>query len=207
MASHNEPSKPAAGGRSHAPSGGTNVPPGGPTTPSVSDTAEALRPFQEAAAKFLQAQVSANESFFRLRAQFALDLQDEARKVEQEAHQAVMEATRKHLGNLGQPATGQSAAGSVEAQYGARTQAQLDYERAVQQIYADTQAKMMAIAQKAQGENISGDSIRRFTEQRQGAYQAYLEDLQRAWAATRTSDPQTLNAIAASILMTMNAVG
>jgi len=204
MASPNEPKKPAAGGRPSAPSEGTNAPSGVPNASSVADMAEALRPFHEAAARFLQAQAAANEAFFRHRVQFWLDLQDEGRRVEQETHQAVMDTTRKHLGNLGQPPTGQAAMGSVEALYTVRAQAQFDYDRAVRQIYADTQAKMMSLAQKAQGENLGGESIQRFMQQRQGAYQAYLEDLQRAWAATRASDPQTLNAIASSILATMN---
>ncbi len=190
MASQNKPNKPA--GDSSDASSGVN-------------TEDSLRPFQDAAAKFLQAHFSAQESFMKQRAQACLDLQEGVRKVEQEAHQAVMDVTRRHIQATGQPATGQAAAGGVEAAYAARVQAQLDYEKEVRQIHADAQAKVMALVQKAQSESFGEESVKNFASQRQGAYQAYLEDLQRAWSGTKALDPRTLNAIASTILMTMNA--
>ena len=167
---------------------------------------EALRPFQEASAKFLQASVAAHEAAIKQRAQAWLDLQDEARKIEQDTHHAVLDATRKHLEKLGQPATA-----SPEDAFAARAQSQIDYEKAVRQAHVDAQTKLTTIAQKASGESTGGgggdDSLKKLTNQRQDAYQTYLADLQKAWSGVKSLDPQTVNAIASNILFTINAIG
>jgi hypothetical protein len=169
-----------------------------PDEPSSVHAEEGLKPFQDASIKFLQANFSAQESLIKQRAQFGLDLQDEARKVEQEAYDAVMEATKKHVNNLGR-----QAAGGLAEMYYARAQSQLDYEKEVRQVYIDTQARMSALARRALGED-GGDAIKQFAGRQQDAYQAYLADLQQAWDKTESLDPRTVNAIASNILFTID---
>lgn len=165
-----------------------------------SGTKDVLKPFQDASAKFLQATFSAQEVALKQRAQAWLDFQDEVRKGEQEAYQAVMAATRKHVNTMGQPVTG-----NMEEMHSARAKTQLEYEKEVRQIYADTQAKMTAIAQKVFGEGGGGEPTKQASNPRQDAYQAYLTDLQQAWSGIKALDPQTMNAIASSIMYTINA--
>jgi hypothetical protein len=161
---------------------------------------DALRPFQEAAAKFLQASFAAQQAVMKQRMHAWLDLQDEVRKTEHEAYQAAMAATRKHVDAMAQP-----PAGSPEEVNAARAQAQLEYEKEIRQLHADTQAKLTALAQRASGEGGAGAPAGQPFTQQQDAYQAYLADLQQAWASTKALDPQAMNAIAANILFTINA--
>lgn len=173
----------------------------GDTAPAKSssvDIEEGLKLFQEASAKFLQADFSAQESAIKQRAQAYLDFQAEVRKVEQEAYGAVMELTKKHINSMGH-----QVAGSLEEMYYVRAQSQLDYEKEVRQVYIDIQAKLNTIAQKAFDGEGEG-AIKQFANQRENAYQAYMADLQHAWSNTRALDPQTMNAIASNILLTIN---
>jgi hypothetical protein len=172
------------------------------TAASGASTEEVLRPFQAASAKFLQANYMAQEAAISQRAQAWLDVQDEVRRVDQEAYQAAMAAMRKHINTIGQSATV-----SPEEAYAVRARAQLDYEREVRQICAEAQAKVTAIAQKRFGEGGGAGSTEQFFNQRQDAHKAYLADLQQAWSTIQSLDPQIANAIASSILFTINAVG
>jgi len=172
------------------------------TEPTTSNPTEgALRPFQAASMKFLQASMSLWETAMRKQAQLWLDLHAEVRRTEQEAYQATMAVLRKHMDALGQaPAT------SPEEMYSARIRSHFDHEKETRQIAADTQAKLTATVRKLFGDN-AGEPARQLASQRQDAYQAYLGDLQQAWSATRTFDPQTMTAIASNILFTINAAG
>lgn len=178
--------------------------PANPSTPNVSSTTnveDVLRPFQEASSRFLQASLAAHESVIRQQAQAWLDLQDEVRRVEQEAYRAATEATRKHLDQLGQQPE------SLEQMYSARMQAQFEYENEIRRVYADAQAKLVDVARKAQDQTTGGDTARKLGNQQQDAYRTYMSDLQQAWSGTKSLDPQTVNAIASHILSTMNSVG
>lgn len=166
---------------------------------STANSDEVLRPFQEASAKYLQARLAAQEVVLKQRAQACLDLQDRIREVEQEAYRALMEVSRKHVAKIGQ-----QPAGNFSELYLTRAQSQLDYEKEVRQVYMDSHAKLSAIAQTAAGEH-SGEAIKSFTDQQQNAYQAYLADLQRAWSAAKSLDPQTMSVIASNIMFTMQA--
>lgn len=187
MASHDKPDSPA---------------PATPTTTSEPGTTaradDALKPFQEAAARYLQASLSAHESAITDRAKAHLDFHEQARSIEQDAYRSVMDATRKHMDRVAQPAQG-----SVEEIYSARLQAQLGYEKEVREVYADAEAKLRALAHKAFTEG-GGDTFKRVVNQRQDAYQAYVADLQNAWSNTKTQDPQVMAAIASHILCTIN---
>ncbi|PYP86888.1 MAG: hypothetical protein DMF61_11840 [Blastocatellia bacterium AA13] len=160
---------------------------------------DVLKPFQDASAKFAQAHLAAQESAVKKQAHTWLDLQDKIRKIEQDAYNAVTEATRKHLSNLGE-----QTGGSLEDAFAARAQAQIEYEKQVRQIYADTEAKLRELADKSANEQQGSDPVTHFTNRRQDAYQAYLADLQQAWSNTKNLDPQTVNAIASNILSTIN---
>ncbi len=163
------------------------------------NTDETLRPFHDASAKFFQASMAARDAVFKQRAQAYLDVQDKVREVEQEAQRALAEATRKHVDQIGQ-----QGAGSLEEQHTARAQAQVDYEKDVRQIYADTQAKLKDVAGASAAAD-GGDAIGQLLRQRQDAYQTYLIDLQQAWSGAKSLDPQTVHAIASSILLTINS--
>jgi hypothetical protein len=161
-------------------------------TASRAGAEEALKPFQDAAVKFLKANSSAQEAFMKQRAQACLDFQDQVRKVEQEAFQAVADLTRRHLGAGGQAGSPQAGA---------------DYETQVRKVYTDAQARMMAVHQKAHADGLSGDAVKSYATQRHGAYQSFLSDLHQAWTGAKSLDPYTMNSIASSILLTMNAAG
>jgi len=162
---------------------------------------EVLKPFQDASEKFLQATVSAHENAMKQYAQTYLDSQEEVQKVQQEGYQAVLEITKKYLDKAGQ----QKKASSPEEDYFGQAQAQLDYEKEVRQVYADTDAKLQAIARKIAGDETE-ELTRRLTTQREDAYQAYLSDLQKAWSGANDLNPEAVNAIASNILTTINAV-
>jgi len=161
---------------------------------------ESFGPFQAASAKFLHASHSIQESVARQHARMWLDYMDEVRKTEHEGHLATTAATRKHI-----DATSQQPTGSPEEIYLARVRSQLEYEKEIRQIHADTQAKLAALSQSAFQESGSGDGIRQLAGQRQDAYQAYLTELQQAWSGVKALDPQTIQSIASSILFTINA--
>src|SRR5215471_9325816 len=105
---------------------------------------DVLKPFQDAAAKFQQANYAAQEAAIKQRAQACLNFQDEVRKVEQDAFNAIMEANRKQIGKIGQQETG-----STEELYSARVQTQFDYEKEIRQVCADAQTRLKAVVEKA----------------------------------------------------------
>lgn len=165
----------------------------GPEKPANATPEEVLKPFHEASMKFVQANLSANESTMKQ----CLDFQQKVRKIEQETYDAVIEVTKRHLGKIGQ-----QTAGSMEEWFAARMQLQLDYEKEVRQLYADSQTKLNDIAQKANSEDCP-EAVKQLTNQRQDAYQAFLGDLQRAWSNITTLDPQSMRAITSHILGTL----
>jgi hypothetical protein len=166
---------------------------------SAASSEDVLRPFQEASAKYLQAKCAAQEAAIKQRAQACFDLQDRIREVEQEAYRAIMEATRKHTQKLGQ-----SSAADPPGTQAARAQSQLDYENEVRQVYMDSHVKLAGIAHKVSSED-AGEAIKNYADQQQNAYQSYLADLQQAWSATKSLDPQSMSAIAYNIMFTMHA--
>lgn len=198
------------------------------TAPSAHPSAsieEVLRPFQDASARFLQTSVAARDAAMRQQARAWLDLQEANRRAELEAHLAVIAAARKHLDQMEQQAAGGAPAAatatatsdavasgvgagpiaSAEEAYAARVRAQAEYEQEVRRIYADTQAKLAAAQQQAFTGGTERDPARQLFGQQQGAYQAYLAELQQAWAGAQGLDPQMMNAIASSILHTIQA--
>jgi len=189
-----------------------------PGAPPGSPLEETLRPFQAASARFLQTSQSVQQSIMRQSVQTWLDFVDQVRKTEYEAHRTAMAAARKHLDAMGQAPTKaptkaltKALTSSPEELFAARAQAQADYEQEVRQIQADTQTKLAALSQSTFGASGSGsgsnESIQQLSNQRQDAYQAYLADLQQAWSGVKSLDPQTVSAIASTILFTMNAAG
>jgi hypothetical protein len=173
-----------------------DVAPDNPSSVSVEDV---LKPFQDASAKFLQAKIASHEAAAKQHAQACIDVQDRIREVEQEAYRAVMEATKKHVEQMGQ-----QPAASVEEMYFARARAQLDFEREVRQVHIDAQSKLATIAQKAMAED-AGGVVKGYTDQRQDAYQTYLADLQQAWSATKSLDPHTMSSIASNMMFAMHS--
>ena len=174
-----------------------------PDNPPSTNVEDVLRPFQQASSKLYQAHLVAQEAALKEGAQAWLDYQEEVRKLEQETHRALIDATRKHVGQLGE-----QASGNVEQMYAARTRSQSEYENEVRRIYADTQAKLTSVNQRrTEGAGGGEQTVHRAVDQRQSAYQTYFSELQQAWANTKSTDPQILNAIASHILMTINSVG
>lgn len=201
MASKNRP-EPESAPEESAPAGGTAPTGAAPTdNPSDVNAEDVLRPFQEAANRFFQAHLAAQETAVKQCAQAWLDYQDEVRRVEQEAYRGVVEATRKHLDQLGQ-----QGEGDLEQLYSKRAQSQLEYENEIRRVYADAQAQLATVARKPFDQSAGGDAARQLASQRQDAYRTYLSDLQQAWSSTKALDPQTINSIASHILYTMNAV-
>ncbi|HEX8737854.1 MAG TPA: hypothetical protein VF721_21160 [Pyrinomonadaceae bacterium] len=167
---------------------------------SNATTEEVLRPFQEASEKFLQANLSAHENAVKQFAQTYLDTQQEIAEVQQEAYQAILKITKKYVDSAGQ----QKSDNPQEAFFG-QAQEQFEYEKAVRQIYIDTDAKLQAIAQKVSGDENEG-LPRKLAGQRQDAYQQYLSDLQKAWSGAKNLSPEAINAIASNILSTISSV-
>jgi hypothetical protein len=196
------------------------------TDPSAHSTASieaVLRPFQDASARFLQASVAARDAAMRQQARAWLDLQEAIRRAELEAHLAAIAVARKHLDQMEQQSAGgaavaasgaaasgaaagsASAGASPEEAYAVRARAQADYEQEIRQIYANTQAKLAAAQQQAFTGGTERDPARQMVGQQQNAYQAYLAEMQQAWAGAQGLDPQTMNAIATNILYTIQA--
>ena len=181
------------------------------------NTEEILKPFHEAGQKFLQANAAAQEAAVQQSTKATLDFQDAVRKLEQKTYDAVTDLTRKHAetvsklaggGGGGGGSAGTPAEGSDEDPSLAYAQAQLDYEKALRQIYGDAQGDFAVLAQKAFGEDAKGGSpVKTFNDQRQNAYQSYLSDLSKAWSGVKQYDPQTVSAIATHILYTVNSIG
>jgi hypothetical protein len=191
MAPRNKPDDAAADSKS-----GDTAADSRPANPNIEDV---LRPFQDAAMRFVQANVSARDAAMRESAQACLDLQDQVRRVEQDAQGAFIEGTRKYLDRLAQQTTG-----SPEEMYSARLQAQSDYEKELQQIAVDRDAKLRAAMQSASEQAGNADPVKKIADRRQEAYQTYVTDLQKAWSSVPTADPQTVNTIATHILTTIN---
>lgn len=166
---------------------------------------EALRPFLEASNRFLQAQQAAAESTATEQARAWLDHQDAVRQIEQEAQKAFSAAARKYLDQVAQP----TGTGSTPEQlYTARAEAQAAYENEVRRIYTDAQQKVADLQKQSEGGGGGGGKLfQQAVDQRQNAYQTYLSELQQAWANTKSLDPQTINAIASHILLTVNTSG
>ncbi|HEY0462314.1 MAG TPA: hypothetical protein VGC97_24485 [Pyrinomonadaceae bacterium] len=167
---------------------------------SDATTEEILRPFQEASEKFLQVNLSSHENAVKQYAQSYLDTQQEIAEVQQEAYQAILKITKKYLDT-----GGQQKADSPQENYFGQVREQFEYEKAVRQIYIDTDAKLQAIAQKVSGDQSEG-LPRQLAGQRQDAYQAYLSDLQKAWSGAKNLSPEAINAIAFNIMSTISAV-
>lgn len=163
---------------------------------------EALAPFQAASVRFLEANSTAQEKSDHEAMQAWFQLLADSRKVELETSQAMIELTRKHIAMTAEYSTDQSTQ-TMESMYYQRAKVQLDYEREVRQLCTDTQAKLAEMTKNAL-ETVRGNSLEQLLQQRQSTYQGYLADLQQAWSTTQTLDPQTLSAIAAQILFTMN---
>lgn len=170
-------------------------------TQGGAQTDEALKPFQDASTKLLQAQAAAQQDAFKQYAQTWLDFQGKIRDTEQAANSAVLAATKKHVDRIAQPVKG-----SPEEVYAAQAQAQIDYETEVRKIYADAEAKVQALVQQtsSDGGDGGGDAAKKLADQQQGAYQAYVADVQQAWSKTKAVDPQTVAAIASHILYTVS---
>lgn len=162
---------------------------------------DAVKPFQDASLKYIQAAIAAQESVVKESLQAYLEFQQTARKLEQEAYDAVMEATRKHLDRISQPPSG-----GPEQSYFAQAQSQFEYENDVRQAYMNAQTRLQEVAQQSSGPD-SGQLMQRFTSTSQDAYQQYLADLRQAWANVASLDPQTVKAIASNILYTLNVHG
>jgi hypothetical protein len=172
-----------------------------PTTqpaPEGESPADVLKRFQEASSKFIRANAAAQEAACAESAKLQLDFQQQVRSVEQDASRAIADAIKRHIERAGQQGSSRP-----EDVYSLHAQAQLDFEREIRQIYADAEGKLREIAQKTSGEGGSG-LLKQVTDSRQEAYQAYVADLQQAWASTKALDPQTMNAIASTILCTIN---
>ncbi|MCB1037394.1 MAG: hypothetical protein KDD47_26420 [Acidobacteria bacterium] len=165
---------------------------------SGANTEEALRPFQEASKKFAETTAAAQQAAFERWGKSYAEFQEESRRLEQEAMNAVAERNKKFFS-----AVGQEPPGKAEEDFASRARLQLEYENEVRQVYVDTQEKLASLAQKVGGGHAEEIS-QQFSDRRQEAYQAYLGDLQAAWSATTASDPQTMSAIALSILSTLN---
>ena len=171
----------------------------GPDKSTNVNPEEVLRPFHEAAVKLAEANAAAHGSAIRKWAQSCIDFQNEARRIEQEAYNSIMEVNKKYFN-----AMGQEAAGSFEEIHASRTKLQQEYENEIREVYGATQNRLAELAQGAGGED-GGDAFRQLNDQRQEAYQAYLADLRQAWAEIPTVDPQAMNAVALHILSTINS--
>ena len=168
--------------------------------PTSTTTAEdVLTRFNEASAKFLQTHVAAHESGLQEHAKACLEFQNRALKVEQEAQEALIDATKKHIENSGQKGTG-----SAEDAFAAISASQKNYDETVQGICADVQAKHTENAQKIFGGSGSAEGVSKVS---QDAFKASVAEIQKAWPAAKDSDPQTIKAIASNILFTIQAAG
>ena len=177
-----------AGGGGAAESGNENV-----------TTEEAVKPFFEASRKYLQAIVSAQEAAMKDALQAHLEFQQATRQIDQDAYDAVMEATRNHLDRMSE-----QSEGGVEQTYLARAQSQFEYESEVRRVYADAQAKLSDTVQAAARPE-ERDLGKQFTSLQEDAYREYVADLQRAWSSSSALDPEAMKAIAANIACTLQA--
>jgi hypothetical protein len=169
-------------------------PEGQPAPARIEDVA---KPFHDASMKFLQSIIAAQQTSMNESLQAYLDFQQAVRRAEQEAYDAVVEATRKHMNRMSEQA------GTPEEMFSSRMQSQINYESELRQIYANAQSQVQELAQNSFGPN-SGEVVKRFAALRQDAYQQYLTDLQRAWSDTTSLDPQAIKAIASNILCTLS---
>lgn len=171
----------------------------GPPPTGHGTTEEAVRPFYDASRKYLEAIVSAQEAAVKDALQAHLEVQQAARQIDQEAYDAVTEATKDHFDRMSE-----QAEGGVEQTYLARAQSQFEYESEVRRVYADAQAKLSDTVQAAARPE-ERDLGKRFTALQENAYEEYVADLQRAWSSSSALDPEAMTAIAANILCTLQA--
>lgn len=169
-----------------------------PTGTNVDDV---LRPFHEASNRFVQSHFAAHESAFRQHAHAWLDFQERVRQVEQDAYRGIVDATRKYLDQFGA-----QTEETRDRTFATRAQAQTEYENEVRRIQTDAHARLTDVTRKWAEECGKGEAVQQLFRQRQDAYQKYMSDLQQAWSTRTTHDPQTMNAIAAHILSTIQAV-
>jgi len=168
--------------------------------PSNPGSDDPVKPFRDASMKFLQATMSVQQMTMKDSLQAYLDFQQTVRQLQQEAYDAVAEATRKHMARMSE----QPPSGKVEEMYSSRLEAQANYENEVRQAYSNAQSKLQENAQKLFGPD-GGDAMKKLMSARQEAYQQYLGDLQQAWSGINNLDPQTIKAIASNIICTLNA--
>ena len=159
-----------------------------------------VKPFQDASMKFLQAATSAYEGIVKDSMQAYSEFQQTARKLQQDTYEAVTEATRKHMSGLSE----QPAGGKPEDVYSSRLQAQRSHENELRQTYTNAQSSLQDLMQKYFGAG-NEDLLKKYISQRQEAYQQYMGDLQQAWSGASKLDPQTVKAIASSIVWTLNS--
>jgi hypothetical protein len=172
--------------------GGSNGQSSGP------NATDSVKPFRDASTRFVQAKISAQQTVVRDRMLAHLDFQEAVRKVEQDSHNALLEAVRKHMKRISEPASD-----NVEEIYMSRMQSHMEYENEVRQVYADAQSRLQDITQRSFGPS-SDDIINRFTTLQQAAYQKYLTELQQAWSGTTELDPQAVKAVATNMLCALN---
>src|SRR5579884_1135557 len=181
-------SKPGSQGAATTGGGAGNTPPA-----QGAGAEEAVRPFQEAALKYVQAAMTARDSIVKESLQAELSRHVAARRIEQEAYEGLVEATKQHMEKMTSP-----PGGDAQETYAARAQSHLEYEQGIREIYSNAYAKLAELGQNAQGPN-SEDLAGKFSSLRQSAYEAYVADLQNAWSGLAAADPQTVKAIASHI--------
>lgn len=169
-----------------------------PSTPTT-NPADAIKPFHDASIKFLQAATAAHQTAIKDRVQVQLNFLQEGQKIEKEAYDAVLEATRKYMSRVSEPPSA-----NAEETCRTRIQEQINYENDVRQAYSIAQQRVQDTASKVFGTEEGGDFVKQLTSQRQNAYRQYLSDLQQAWSGTKDLDPQTVKTISASILHTLS---
>lgn len=169
-----------------------------PDSPAA-EAEESLKLFQEAGQRFAEATSAAQQAAFEQWGKTYFEVQEEARLLEQEAMSAISKQSQDFFG-----AVKQEPSDKAGEDFAARARQQLEYEAEIRKVYVDAQEKLSALAQKLCGDQAE-DISRQWSDQRQQAYQAYLGDLQKAWSSTTASDPQTMSAVALSILSTLNA--
>jgi hypothetical protein len=166
-----------------------------PSTPTP-NPADAVKPFQDASIKYMQAAMAAHQNAWKDSVQAQLAILQTVQKIQREAYDAVVEATRQHMRRMSE-----QPSASAEETYRTRIQAQINYENEVRQVYTNSQQRIQETL-KMFGAEGGGDFG--LTSQKQDVYRQYLSDLQQAWSGMKDLDPQTIKTIATSILYTLN---
>ncbi len=171
-----------------------------PESAPVAGVEEVLQRFQEASLRLVQANEAAREAAARESAEAWLEVQGKIHSLEHTRFEAVAEAHRRALA-----AAGEAGAGDPQAAFAAFAKTQQEFGNEIQRIQAEIEPRLAEIVQEASGERGAG-IIDRYVQQRQAAYQAYVGDVQRAWAGFDHPDPQAMSAIAQHVLVTLATV-